>query len=280
MISDKIIRDITRIIKSAMESGERAGQLTRARQVQTYRHVKMCDALVSEARDVFSRCLLQDADPEFVDTKIEQVISSIVGRLIENGVQIAEDIRADYIPRALLVDNEYSNSVTGISSSPPSNNTTDYLTDDFNSGFHTENTSDTSRGEKEKAVRMDLSAGAGNLAEGAMQLHHQSTPAMAGARNEAPGHVIKTSQAKQNAPAVGQLDVDGFPRMDFREEAGASVNPRPPTKYEKRPGNHEQQAQKWQEGQPDGVAFGRKEQHSQQPRRLANQKQQQEPGQR
>ena len=277
MSSDKVSRDINRIIRAAMESSERAGQLTRARQVQSYRHVKICDTLVSEAREIFSRCLLHDVDPEFVDTKIERVISAIVEKMISNGIPIADDLRVDYVPNMALVDNEYSNSTTENSSSPPSNNTTDYLTDEFNTGYHIENPSDTSRGEKEKSVRLDLSAGAGGLPGGAMQLHHQSTPAMTGARSDTKNPDTTNDQTKQIAPSGDQLDVSGFPRINFREEIDANINQRPTAKYEKRGGNHEQ-AQKWPENQPEGVAFGRKEQHVQSSRRLVNQKQ--ETGQR
>ena len=124
---------------------------------------------------------------------------------------------------------------------------------------------------------MDLSAGANDLPGGAMQLHHQSTPAMTGVRNDAQSLGMANDQAKQIAPSGDQLDVSGFPRINFREEIDANINQRPTAKYEKRGGNHEQ-AQKWPENQPEGVAFGRKEQHVQSSRRLVNQKQ--ETGQR
>ena len=124
---------------------------------------------------------------------------------------------------------------------------------------------------------MDLSAGASGLPGGAMQLHHQSTPATTGVRSDTQNPGTTNDQTKQIAPSGDQLDVSGFPRINFREEVGANINQRPLTKYEKRGGNHEQ-AQKWPENQPEGVAFGRKEQHAQSSRRLVNQKQ--ETGQR
>ena len=262
MNKDRALNDIDRMIKLARDSGDRAGQILRARQIQSYKHESACNSLVLEAKEVFNRCLLHDVEPSQVDAKIDESISTVIRKMIAAGIPITEDLRQTYAPNAVVVP--FDPAATTTDNSTP--NSTSSSNDEHNLGYVGGSHSDASRGEPEKSSHTDIS-------ETRTEMIHprQSTPAVASSRGDAMGTAMANTSVKPKVMTSEQLDMSQIARPSYREGDGATANPRSAPKYDKRT-DIVDPTQKWPENPPLTSGFTRNDQHGQPTRRFPNQK--------
>ena len=269
--SDKASRDINRLIQTARDSGDKAAQITRSRQIQSYNHAKTCDMLVSETSEIFSRCLLHDGDPNQVDTMIELSIGTIVKKMLANGIPVAEDLRMDYAPSAATAEFDPATNVTGNSNSP-SNNTTDSSTDEHNAAYLDVSPSEDSRGEQMKPAHANSTTHGADSMDDTMQIQLQSTPAEGGAVSDNFGHNIVNKAAKPKTLVTDHFDISNITKFNYVKEGGASVNPAQGTKTKERAEKpHQTQKPKnWSDNPAPATNYSRGDQHGENARMQSN----------